>query len=130
MAVRVGVIGTGFMGRTWTEVATNHVDETQVVAVSGGRRAEQLASDYGATAEPTPEALLARPDIDLVIVTTQPDSHEEYVVAAGRAGKHVLVEKPIALEPAAAARLVEAAARAKRLLMVAQVLPFFPEGRG
>ena len=35
MAVRVGVIGTGFMGRTWTEVATNHVEGTPVVAVAG-----------------------------------------------------------------------------------------------
>ena len=91
MTVRVGVIGTGFMGRTWTEVATNHVDGTPVVAVAGGRRAGELARDYGATAESSTDALLARPDIDLVVVATQPDSHAEYVVAAGRAGKHVLV---------------------------------------
>src|SRR5438067_4955540 len=94
VAVRVGVIGTGFMGRTWTEVATNHVDETAVVAVVGGKHAAGLAADYGVEAEATPDALLARPDIDIVVVATQPDSHEQYVVAAGRAGKHVLVEKP------------------------------------
>ena len=108
MTVRVGVIGTGFMGRTWTEVATNHVDETQVVAVTGGRRAESLARDYGVTTEPSPDALLARPDIDLVVVATQPDSHEQYVVAAGKAGKHVLVEKPMTLSVAAADAMVAA----------------------
>ncbi len=108
MAVRIGVIGTGFMGRTWTEVAANHVDETQVVAVAGGRRAGQLATDYGVDAEATTDALLARPDIDLVVVTTQPDSHREYVVAAGRAGKHVLVEKPMTISLADADAMVEA----------------------
>src|SRR5687768_4003930 len=75
--VRIGVIGTGFMGRTWTEVAANHVDETEVVAVAGGRRAEALARDYGAALEDSPAALLARDDIELVVVTTQPDSHRE-----------------------------------------------------
>ena len=108
MTVRIGVIGTGFMGRTWTEVATNHVEETRVIAVAGGRRAEQLAHDYGVAAEPSPEALLKRPDIDLVVVTTQPDSHRRYVVAAGAAGKHVLVEKPMTTDLADADAMVAA----------------------
>ena len=54
-----------------------------MVAVAGGSRAAQLAADYGVDREPTPAALIAREDVDLVIVTTQPDSHAEYVVAAG-----------------------------------------------
>src|SRR5262245_42594229 len=93
VTVRVGVIGTGFMGRTWTEVATNHVDETSVVAVAGGRRAAQLAADYGISAESSPASLIGRPDLDLIVVTTQPDSHAEYAIAAARAGRHVIVEK-------------------------------------
>lgn len=108
MAVRIGVIGTGFMGRTWSEVATNHVEEAQIVAVAGGRRARELARDYGATVEPSTDALLARPDVDLVVVATQPDSHAEYVVAAGQAGKHVLVEKPMTTSVAEADRMVAA----------------------
>jgi UDP-N-acetyl-2-amino-2-deoxyglucuronate dehydrogenase len=108
VAVRVGVIGTGFMGRTWTEVATNHVTETEVVAVAGGTRAGQLAADYGVTAEPTPEALLARPDVDLVLVCTQPDTHAQYVTAAGHAGKSVLVEKPMATSVAEATAMIDA----------------------
>lgn len=108
MTVGVGVIGTGFMGRTWTEVATNHVADAHVVAVTGGRRAGTLAGDYGVATEPSPAALLARPDIDLVVVATQPDSHEAYVVAAGNAGKHVLVEKPMTTSVAAADAMVAA----------------------
>jgi predicted dehydrogenase len=53
--------------------------------------------------------------------------HEAMAVAALQAGKHVLVEKPIALEMPAADRMVAAARAAGKLLMVGQVLPFFPE---
>ena len=102
------MIGTGFMGRTWTEVATNHVEETQVVAVAGGRRAPELGRDYGADVEPTPEALLGRTDVDLVVVATQPDTHADYVVAAGESGRHVLVEKPMTVSVAEAERMVAA----------------------
>ena len=108
MTVRIGVVGTGFMGRTWSEVATNHVEGTQVVAVAGGTRAGQLAHDYGAAMALSPEALLARPDVDLVVVATQPDSHRQYVVAAGQAGKHVLVEKPMTTRVADADAMVAA----------------------
>ncbi len=73
------------------------------------------------------EDLLADPEVDLVDLCTPPDQHEAMTIAALKAGKHVLVEKPIALEAAAAERMVEAAARAGRMLLVAQVLPFFPE---
>jgi len=118
VVVRIGVIGTGFMGRTWTEVATNHVDDTKVVAVTGGRRATQLAADYAADAEPTPESLLRRPDVDLVVVATQPDSHRDYVVAAGKAGKHVLVEKPMTVSAADADAMVAAVEGAGRVLAI------------
>jgi predicted dehydrogenase len=53
--------------------------------------------------------------------------HEAMTIAALKAGKHVLVEKPIAIEIAAADRMCAAARRANKLLMVGQVLPFFPE---
>jgi predicted dehydrogenase len=118
VAVRIGVIGTGFMGRTWAEVATNHVAGPKVVAVTGGRRAQQLAADFGAAAEPSAAALLARPDVDLVVVATQPDSHREYVVAAGEAGKHVLVEKPMTLSAADADAMVAAVEGRGKVLAV------------
>jgi predicted dehydrogenase len=72
-------------------------------------------------------ALLADPDLDLIDVCTPTHLHEEMAVAALQAGKHVLVEKAIALEPRGADNMVRAARAAGRLLMVAHVLPFFPE---
>jgi UDP-N-acetyl-2-amino-2-deoxyglucuronate dehydrogenase len=118
LAVRIGVIGTGFMGRTWTEVATNHVDETEVVAVAGGKRAPDLARDYDAALEPDPGALLRRTDIDLVVVATNPDTHLLYVTAVAEAGKHCLVEKPMAQTVGEADAMVAAHERATTVLAV------------
>ncbi|MCU1263526.1 MAG: hypothetical protein JWO80_6411 [Bryobacterales bacterium] len=64
--------------------------------------------------------------VDLCVPT---DLHEEMAVASLRAGKHVLVEKPIALDEASAGRMIEEARRAGRVLMCAQVLRFFPNYR-
>jgi glucose-fructose oxidoreductase len=96
------------MGRTWSEVAVNHASGTQLVAVAGGRRAPALAADYGVTLEETPEALAGRPDVDLVVLASPPAVHRDQAIAAARAGKHLLVEKPMAQDPDQCAAMVEA----------------------
>jgi predicted dehydrogenase len=73
------------------------------------------------------EALLADPNVDLVDVCNPTHLHPETAIKALQAGKHVLVEKAIALDPQQADAMLAAAAKAGRLLMVAHVLPFFPE---
>jgi predicted dehydrogenase len=73
------------------------------------------------------DELVADPDIDLVDICTPTHLHDEMAVAALGAGKHVLVEKAIALDTASADAMLKAAKRAGRMLMVAHVLPFFPE---
>jgi predicted dehydrogenase len=73
--------------------------------------------------------LLADPEIDLVDICLPTEMHEKVTLEALAAGKHVLVEKPIALELKTADRMVRAAKKAKRLLMVGHVLPYFPEFR-
>ena len=71
--------------------------------------------------------MFASPDIDLVDICLPNDQHEEVAIAALNAGKHVLIEKPIAVDPKSADRMVAVARKTGRKLMVAQVLPFFPE---
>jgi predicted dehydrogenase len=83
------------MGRTWSQV-TQLDPDTTLRAVAGGRRAAGLANDYGVPEEPSVEHLLARQDVDAVIITSPPAAHLAQVVAAAAAGKHVLVEKPMA----------------------------------
>ena len=121
MTVGIGVLGSGFMGRTWAEVAANHARGTRLVAVSGGRRAPALAQDYGVPLEPPFEALLARPAVDAGVLTTPPDGHGNQGVLAAAAGKHLLVEKPMANTVADCRRMVEAADAANvRLAVVSQ----------
>jgi predicted dehydrogenase len=76
---------------------------------------------------PSLDEFLADPDIDLVDVCNPTHLHPETALAALKAGKHVLVEKAIALKAEDADEMVRAAKAAGKLLMVAHVLPFFPE---
>jgi predicted dehydrogenase len=118
--VGFGVIGTGFMGRTWAGVIDRHVEEARLVAVAGGSRAAQLAGDHGVPALGTDE-LLARPDVEAVVVATPVPSHRPLVEAAAGAGKHVLVEKPMTGTVADAEAMVAAADAADvRLAVVSQ----------
>ncbi len=75
------------------------------------------------------DAMLADPSLDLIDICLPPALHASAAVKALQAGKHVLCEKPIALRPADAEDMVVAAERARRMLMIAHVLPFFPEYR-
>lgn len=72
------------------------------------------------------EEALTDPAIDAVDLCLPTDLHESAAIASLRAGKHVLVEKPMALDEAACDRMIEEARRAERVLMVGQVLRFFP----
>jgi predicted dehydrogenase len=73
------------------------------------------------------EDLLADQSIDMVDICLPPAGHADAAVAASKAGKHVICEKPIALKPADADRMVKAARAAGKMLMIAHVLPFVPE---
>jgi len=94
--VRIGIIGSGFMGRTNAETVTKYLERAELVAITGGSRAAALAAEYKAAYEPAVEALVARKDIDAVLVSTPHAAHAEQVLAAAGAGKHVLVDKPMA----------------------------------
>lgn len=71
--------------------------------------------------------LLNDPDIDLIDICLPTGQHEKIVLESIAAGKNTLVEKPIAVEVDAADRMVAAAEQAGVQLLVAHVLPFFPE---
>ena len=121
MTVRFGIVGSGFMGRTWAEVAANHAAGATLVAVTGGRRAAALATDYGVPLEPSLEALLARDDVDAVVLASPPAAHRDQTLLAAAAGRHVLVEKPMAQSVAECTAMVAACRDAGvRLSVVAQ----------
>lgn len=107
--LRIGVTGSGFMGRTHVDAA-NRLDSTEIVAVTGGSRAAKLAEDYGAAVEPSVAELVARDDIDAVVITTPHHCHCDEALSAAEAGKHVLVEKPMATSVEDCDRMIEACA--------------------
>ncbi|MCX6624622.1 MAG: Gfo/Idh/MocA family oxidoreductase [Acidobacteria bacterium] len=94
--IRIGIVGSGFMGRTNAETVTRYLTDAKLVAVAGGSRAPKLASDYGVECEPSPGALFARKDIDAVFISTPHADHAGQAAKAARQGKHVLLDKPMA----------------------------------
>ena len=104
--IRIGVTGSGFMGRTHVDAAAR-LDATKVVAVTGGSRAAQLAADYDLDVEPNVESLVRRADLDAVVIATPHYLHFDDALAAAAAGKHALVEKPLATTVADCDRLGE-----------------------
>jgi predicted dehydrogenase len=118
--IGIGIIGSGFMGRTYSECLTRYNHGARLQAVSGGSRAPQLALDYRIDHVPATEALLAREDIEAVIITTPEMVHREQTELAAAAGKHVLVEKPMAPSKAECEAMIDACAQAGVSLMVIQ----------
>ncbi|MGE0759121.1 MAG: Gfo/Idh/MocA family protein [Pirellulaceae bacterium] len=94
--VGVGIVGSGFMGLTYSEVVARHAQGARLAAVAGGRRAAQLASDYGVPHAATVAELVARADVDAVVLATPDQDRPALTRLAAQAGKHVLAEKPMA----------------------------------
>ncbi len=107
--LRIGIVGSGFMGRTWAEVGSRHARGTRVVAVTGGRRAAALADDHAIALEPDLDALLRRTDVDAVVLATPPAGHHDQALAVVRSGRHLLVEKPMAQSVVECRAMVDAA---------------------
>jgi len=125
--LRVGIVGAGGMGSTHAR-SFARLDGVAIEAIADieSGKADVLAARYGAQAFSSLEALLeVRPDI--VVVSVPTDLHRRCAEAAFAAGCHVLVEKPLALTPADADAIVDAADRAGRTLGVGQCVRFFPE---
>jgi len=140
--VGIGLVGIGFMGMIHY-LAARGLRDGRVVAICS-RDAKKLAGDwrdirgnFGPRGEVMDlsavkkfdhlDALLADPAVDLVDICNPTHLHAETAIRALQAGKHVLVEKAIALDPKDADAMVKVATKAGKVLMVAHVLPFFPE---
>ena len=122
--IGVGIIGSGFMGLTYSEVVARHATDCRLVAITGGKRANQLAADYEVAAEVSVEALLARDDIHAVVLATPDLDRLNLTRMAAAAGKHVLAEKPMAPTVAECDQMISACADAKVNLAVVKTERF------
>ncbi len=106
--------------------AFEKLDNVRVVAVADVRydAAEQFAKRFGVPAYNNPADLIADPNVQIVHIATPPSSHHELVLATANAGKNVLCEKPLAMNPAQADEMLAAAAAASVIAPVNFVLRY------
>jgi predicted dehydrogenase len=142
--MRIGVAGLGFMGMTHTQ-AWRNVRGAELAAVFSSDE-QKLAGDLsgvggnlGIQGEKLDfstvskyrdlDLLLSDPSLDAIDICLPTHLHASTAITALRAGKHVIVEKPLALDGAEADEVIQVAKRAGRTLMAAQVLRFLPAYR-
>lgn len=117
--LRVGIIGTGWAGETHLKAFNAHGCEVVAIADPRADRLGELASRYNVATYTEFEDLIARDDLDIVSVATPNSLHMPATVAALNSGRHVLCEKPLALNPGEAQQMVNAARANNRVLKVA-----------
>ncbi|MCW7539396.1 Gfo/Idh/MocA family oxidoreductase, partial [Aquabacterium sp. A7-Y] len=116
--IRVGLIGYGYAGKTFHAPLIAGVPGLQLAAVSSSDPAKVQADWPGLPVEPTAEALIARPDLQLIVIPTPNETHHPLARAALLAGKHVVVDKPFTVTLQEATELDTLARRQQRLLSV------------
>ncbi|MCB2177414.1 MAG: Gfo/Idh/MocA family oxidoreductase [Actinomycetales bacterium] len=126
--LRAAVIGAGYWGPNlarnfrgspdWDLVAVCDLDEARARKVVGDRSTVEVMTSV--------DALLARDDVDAVAIATPAGTHARLALAALDAGKHVVVEKPIASTSADARRMVQRAGEVGRVLMVDHTFCYTP----
>src|SRR4051812_29915105 len=116
-SLNVGLVGCGFMGRThsnaWGKVNQffdlEYRPVLQAVCARNPEEVQTFAEQWGyESAETDWRTLVARPDIDLIDIASPNDTHAEIAVAAAKAGKMVMCEKPLGRNVEESRRMVEA----------------------
>jgi predicted dehydrogenase len=116
--MRVGIIGTGAVARKHARAYLNIGYRVAVCGNFHEQSGRRFAAEFGTEFVPEWERLCRHPDVDFVDVCTFPEFRLEPVEAAAKAGKHVLVEKPMATDLQTAGRMMEAARHGGVLLGV------------
>jgi phthalate 4,5-cis-dihydrodiol dehydrogenase len=117
-ALRLGVVGLGEAATEFLPAYSRH-PHVELVACADLRDVarDRFARDFSARAYDNLEELCAQPDIDVIVVSTNHELHADHVCMAAAHGKHVIVEKPIALNLADCDRMIEACERNNVLLL-------------
>jgi myo-inositol 2-dehydrogenase/D-chiro-inositol 1-dehydrogenase len=125
--LRIGIVGAGRIARVHADAYRRVTGGGLVACVDVvPEAAERFAAEVGLEVEPTLDALLAREDVDAVLIASPNSAHADQAVAALDAGKHVFCQKPISLTLADADRVVERAGGADRVVQLGFMLRFLP----
>jgi predicted dehydrogenase len=132
MRIGWGVIGAGSVARRRTMPSMKAIDSAELVAVMvrDKERARAIASEYGAKRSYTDVLdLLSDGEIDAVYISTPVAFHKDHAVAALRAGKHVLLEKPMARTVRECDEIIEEARKSGKHLQICFIMRFHPAYR-
>ena len=125
---RIGIVGLGFGAQVYLPAFRS---EGWDVAALSSRTREKLVDAARAAGVPDvhtdPLEMIARDDLDAIAIATPPRSHHELAIAALRAGKHVLCEKPFAIDASQAGEMNDAAQRSGRTAMVGHEFRHTPQ---
>ena len=125
---RVGVVGLGFGAQVYIPAFQSEGWEVAAICSRTRDKAEKIAAAAGIKDVLTdPLALIARKDLDAIAVATPPREHRDLSVAALQAGKHVLCEKPFAMDAAEGVAMRDAAEKSGRTAMVGHEFRFSPQ---
>jgi predicted dehydrogenase len=128
-SVRIGLLGYGGIGHEHSRAvrATDGLELAAVCDTSVERLTDAQASAPGIDVTTSADELIARDDIDLVVVSTPPNSHASWAKRVIGTGKHVIVEKPFAIRTDEADDVLQAANAAHRLAVVYQNRRYDPD---
>lgn len=122
MSIRLGIIGAGAIGEVHAIAAQAAGQTVAAIADLDLAKAEELAADFPtASALGDPKELLADSEIDAVVIAVPNRWHKELAMAALRAGKDVLLEKPMGLNAAECQEINEVVEQTGRLLQIGMV---------
>ena len=131
--IRIGVIGTGYWGknhvRTYSELASEGKIEKVVICDIDEKRAMELGKAFNIEYLTDYNKLLRDPGIDAVSIVTPSATHYKIAKEFMEAGKDVLVEKPMTMDPDEAEKLVKISEKTGRNLMVGHIFRYHPAVR-
>jgi predicted dehydrogenase len=128
-AVQLAIVGTGAISQVVHVPIFVERKDVDVVALADAdpHKAQTLADRFGVPRVLDWDRIVADPDVDAIVITTPNHLHEEMCVQAMEAGKHVMVERPIASTSAGAAHIVDVAERTGKILMLGLPHRYRPE---
>src|SRR5215471_6708290 len=125
---KVGVIGVGFGAQVYVPAFQSEGWNVAAICSRNRDKAAKVAADAGIRGVYSdPLELIARDDLDAVAIASPPAGHHPLAIAALAAGRHVLCEKPFALNVAEAIDMRDAAAKTRLTAMVGHEFRFTPQ---
>jgi phthalate 4,5-cis-dihydrodiol dehydrogenase len=125
--LRVGIVGLGMAGGMMVPYLQRHPRTTLAgVAEVNAQLRSRFTRDYPIQAHEQAQTLISRDDIDAIYIATPHQFHKEHAVLAAESGKHVIVEKPMALSLSDCDAMIEASQRNRVTLVVGHTHSFDP----